>query len=276
MIFEYSVVPTRAVDFFEDPMPLEALIFDVDGTLAETEEVHRQAFNGAFAAFGLAWKWERPLYKELLQVTGGKERILHYLTNWHARELASVREKIPKIYDFKTKRYTAMILAGAVELNPGVARLIGEAKAAGARLAIATTTHRDNVEALLHHTLPAHGTSLFDAIVAGDEVSAKKPDPEVFEAALRKLRLPVASCVAFEDSANGANAARGAGLPVVVTPGIYTADDDFSGASSVVSDLGEPGRPLRHLAGWEWPDGYVSYASLRTKNEESPAPRRSR
>ena len=252
-------------------MPLQGLIFDVDGTLAETEEVHRRAFNEAFAAFRLPWKWERPLYKDLLQVTGGKERILHYLTNGHPQDLAAVRESIPAIYDFKTKRYSAMILAGAVELNPGVARLIAEAKAAGASLAIATTTHRDNVEALLQHTLPAHGASLFDAIVAGDEVSAKKPDPEVFDAALRKLGLPAASCVAFEDSANGANAARGAGLRVVVTPGVYTADDDFSGASSVVSDLGEPGRPLQHLAGWNWPDGYVSFAGLQMLAAKNPA-----
>jgi HAD superfamily hydrolase (TIGR01509 family) len=252
-------------------MPLQALIFDVDGTLAETEEVHRKAFNAAFAAFGLRWNWEGPLYKQLLQVTGGKERILNYLSNWHAEDLATLREKIPAIYDFKTKRYSAMILAGAVELNPGVARLLAEAKSAGARLAIATTTHRDNVEALLQHTLPEHGASVFDAIVAGDEVSAKKPDPEVFESALRKLGLPAASCVAFEDSANGANAARGAGLRVVVTPGIYTVDDNFSAASSVVSDLGEPGHPHRHLAGWEWPGGIVSFAALQTKTEEDAA-----
>jgi len=145
-------VLARPPDFSEDLMPLQGLIFDVDGTLAETEEVHRQAFNEAFAAFGLPWKWERPLYKELLQVSGGKERILHYLTKWHAQDLAAVREKIPAIYDFKTKQYTAAIRAGAVELKPGVARLIGEARAAGARLAIATTSHRDNVEALLQHT----------------------------------------------------------------------------------------------------------------------------
>jgi HAD superfamily hydrolase (TIGR01509 family) len=251
-------------------MPLQGLIFDVDGTLAETEEVHRQAFNEAFAAFRLPWNWERPLYKDLLQVTGGKERILHYLTNWHPRDLAAVREQISAIYDLKTKRYSAMILAGAVELNPGVARLIAEAKAAGARLAIATTTHRDNVEALLQHTLPAHGASLFAAIVAGDEVNAKKPDPEVFDAALRKLGLPAASCVALEDSANGANAARAAGLRVVVTPGIYTADDDFSGASTVISDLGEPDRPHRHLAGWHWPDGYVSFAALQMLAAQNP------
>jgi HAD superfamily hydrolase (TIGR01509 family) len=264
-------VPVRSPELFKDSMPLQGLIFDVDGTLAETEEVHRQAFNEAFASFGLPWKWEQPLYKELLQVTGGKERILYYLTKWHAQNLTAVRQKIPEIYDHKTKRYTAMILAGAVNLNPGVARLLSEAKAAGARLAIATISHRDNVEALLLHTLPSRGAALFDAIVAGDEVSAKKPDPEVFELALRRLGLAAPNCVAFEDSANGANAARGAGLPVVVTPGIYTADDNFSRASSMVSDLGEPGRPLRHLAGWTWPDGYVSFTALRTKIEEIPA-----
>lgn len=251
-------------------MPLQALIFDVDGTLAETEEVHRRAFNEAFAAFGLPWNLERPLYKELLQVTGGKERILHYLTNRHPQDLPTLREKIPAIYDFKTKRYSAMILAGAVALKPGVARLIAEAKSAGACLAIATTTHRDNVEALLQHTLPPHGAALFDAIVAGDDVTAKKPDPEVFDAALRKLGLSAADCVAFEDSANGANAARGAGLRVVATPAIYTADDDFSGASSVVSDLGEPGRQHQHLAGWKWPDGYVSFAGLRNLDANNP------
>lgn len=252
-------------------MPSQALIFDVDGTLAETEEVHRQAFNEAFAAFGLPWNWEQPLYKGLLQVTGGKERILHYLTNWHPQDFAAVREKISAIYDFKTKRYSAMILAGAVALKPGVARLIAEAKSAGARLAIATTTNRDNVEALLQHTLPVHGPLLFDAIVGGDEVRAKKPDPEVFDAALRKLGLSAADCVAFEDSANGLNAARGAGLRVVVTPAIYTDNDDFSGASSVVSDLGEPGKPHRHLAGWTWPDGYVSFAGLQNLAAKNPA-----
>ncbi len=252
-------------------MPLQALIFDVDGTLAETEEVHRQAFNEAFAAQAMPWTWERPLYKDLLQITGGKERILYYLANWHPQDLPTLREKIPAIYDLKTKRYSAMILAGAVDLKPGVARLIAEAKSAGARLAIATTTHRDNVEALLQHALPAHGAALFDAIVAGDEVSVKKPDPAVFESALRKLGLAAADCVAFEDSANGANAARKAGLRVVVTPAIYTADDDFSGASSVVSDLGEPGCPHRHLAGWQWPDGYVSFAGLQSFAANNPA-----
>ncbi|MFZ3218212.1 MAG: HAD family hydrolase [Candidatus Acidiferrales bacterium] len=251
-------------------MPLQALIFDVDGTLAETEEFHRQAFNQAFAAFGLTWYWEGPLYKELLQVTGGKERILHYLTRWHPEDLAAVREKIPPIYDFKTVQYSAMVTAGAVDLRPGVARLLAEAKAAGARLAIATTTHRANVDALLRHVLPVNGDTLFDAIVAGDEVSVKKPHPEVFEIALRQLGLPAASCVAFEDSANGERAARGAGLPVVVTPGAYTRDDDFNGASSVISDLGEPGQPHRHIAGWTWPGGYVSFAALQAQTEKHP------
>lgn len=251
-------------------MTLQALIFDVDGTLAETEEMHLRAFNEAFAAFGLPWSWELPLYKQLLQVTGGKERILHYLTTWRPQDLATVQEKIPAIYDLKTERYSAMVSSGAVVLKPGVARLIAEAKAAGACLAIATTTHRDNVEALLQNTMPPHGANLFDAIVAGDEVSSKKPDPEVFETALRRLGLPAASCIAFEDSTVGAMAARGAGLRVVVTPSIYTGDRNFTGASSVISDLGEPGRPHQRLAGWTWPGGYVSFGAVQTRTSTKP------
>jgi len=244
-------------------MPLQGLIFDLDGTLAETEEAHLRAFNQAFALFGLGWTWDRALYKDLVRVTGGKERLLHYLANWHPQDLAMLQQKIPAIHELKTKLYFPMVMAGAVELKPGVARLIAEGKAAGARLAIATTTDPDNVGVLLRQAFPGDGESMFDAIVTGDDISAKKPDPEAFETALRRLGLPAANCVAFEDSANGAVSARGAGLRVVVTPSIYTGDDDFSGASSVVSDLGEPGRPHQHLAGWKWPEGYVNFAALQ-------------
>ena len=234
-------------------MPLQALIFDVDGTLAETEEVHRRAFNEHSLNSDCRGTGSGRFTRNYYRSPGEKKEFFITLRSG-MRRISRRCGKIPAIYDFKTKRYSAMILAGAVALKPGVARLIAEAKSAGARLAIATTTHRDNVEALLQRTLPPHGAALFDAIVAGDEVSAKKPDPEVFDVALRKLGLSAADGVAFEDSANGANAARGAGLRVVVTPAIYTAADDFSGASSVVSDLGEPGKPHRRLAGWTWPD----------------------
>jgi HAD superfamily hydrolase (TIGR01509 family) len=245
-------------------MSLQALIFDVDGTIAETEELHRQAFNQAFIALGLPWSWSQSLYKELLRVTGGKERILHYLASWRPQDLASIRGRVPSIYELKTRFYISILEEGPIELRPGVARLIEEARASGIRLAIATTTNRANVAALLRRTLPASGETTFHAIVAGDEVNAKKPAPEVFEIALRRLRLPASSCIVIEDSRNGVVASRRAGLKVIATPSVYSSDDDFNDAHSVVSTLGEPDRPHQHLAGWSWPNGCVTLAALQS------------
>jgi HAD superfamily hydrolase (TIGR01509 family) len=249
-------------------MTLQALIFDVDGTLAETEEVHRWAFNEAFASLGLEWNWPPPLYKELLRIAGGKERIFHYLTTHRPQDVAAHEGEIPGIYALKTKFYSAMVRKGKIELRPGVARLIEEARVAGIRLAIATTTNPANVDALLQSAFAPSGESLFAVIVAGDEVAAKKPAPDVFDVALRRLGLRASACIAFEDSANGVLSARRAGLTVVATPSAYTAEDDFAGAVSVVSSLAEPGEAHEHLAGRIWPSGFVSVAGLRELAEE--------
>jgi HAD superfamily hydrolase (TIGR01509 family) len=254
-------------------MALQALIFDVDGTLAETEEMHRRAFNEAFASLGLDWKWPPPLYKELLRIAGGKERILHYLLKERPQDVAAHEREIPKIYALKTKLYSAMVREGTLALRPGVARLIEEARSAGIRLAIATTTNPANVDALLQRAFAPSGESLFQVIVAGDEVAAKKPAPDVFDAAVRRLGLRAAACFAFEDSANGVISAQRAGLAVVATPSAYTSEDDFAGAASVISSLGEPEEPHEHLAGWIWPSGYVSVAGLRERAEEMAAGR---
>jgi HAD superfamily hydrolase (TIGR01509 family) len=246
-------------------MALQALIFDVDGTLAETEEMHRSAFNQAFASCGLEWNWDPPLYKKLLRVAGGKERVLHYLMSRRPQDLAAQEREIPQIYALKTKLYSTMVREGTLRLRPGVKRLIEEARTAGIRLAIATTTNPANVDALLQRALAPSGESLFSVIVAGDEVAAKKPAPDVFDLALRRLGLRASACIAFEDSANGVMSARHAGLAVVATPHAYTYDDDFTGAASVVSTLGEPGDPHQHFAGWEWPGGFVSLTGLQKR-----------
>ncbi|WP_022721079.1 HAD family hydrolase [Rhodopseudomonas sp. B29] len=224
-----------------------ALIFDVDGTLAETEELHRQAFNATFAAEGLSWHWDAAAYRKLLEVAGGKERIAHFLQSRpEGHERAAHR--IAELHAGKTERYTALVADGP-KLRPGVARLIGDARAAGVRLAIATTTSLPNVEALLSAALGEGALGWFAVIGAGDVVPAKKPAPDIYLHVLERLGLPAEHCVAFEDSTNGLRAACAAGLPTVVTPGIYTEGDDFSGALAVVSDLGEPAAPYRHLAG---------------------------
>lgn len=237
-----------------------ALIFDVDGTLAETEELHRRAFNETFAAESLPWHWDKAAYRRLLDVAGGKERIAHFLTSGpEGADRAAGR--IAELHAAKTRRYTALAAVGA-PLRPGVARLIQEARHAGVRLAIATTTSLPNVEALLVAAFGSEAMALFDVVGAGDVVPAKKPAPDIYSYVLERLDLPGASCVAFEDSTNGLKAARGAGLATIVTPGIYTEGDDFAGALAVLSDLGEPDAPYRHLAGAGAGDGRVTLDAL--------------
>jgi HAD superfamily hydrolase (TIGR01509 family) len=237
-----------------------ALIFDVDGTLAETEELHRQAFNAAFAEVGLPWQWDATLYRRLLDVAGGKERIAHFVaSNPGAARLEAIR--IAELHAAKTQHYTALVAQGA-GLRPGVARLIAEAKAATVPMAIATTTSLPNVEALLGAALGVDALALFAVIGAGDVVDAKKPSPQIYDYVLQRLGLPAAACIAFEDSTNGVRSACGAGIPTIVTPGIYTGGDDFSGALAVLSDLGEPGAPYRHLAGAGAGDPMVTLETL--------------
>lgn len=242
---------------------LKALIFDVDGTLAETEEVHRLAFNAAFAAAGLDWAWDRELYRKLLEVAGGKERMAHYAEAYRLEEVEQVLPLIGGLHRDKTARYAAMVSAGHVPLRPGIRRLIAEARAAGTLVAIATTTSPDNVTALLGVGLGPGAAGWFGSIGAGDIVPAKKPAPDIYLHVLDELGIAPDEAIAFEDSRNGLLAAQGAGLRTVVTPGLYTDGGDFSGAWSVVSDLGEPDVPYRHIGGLGAGDPMVSLARLK-------------
>ena len=214
-----------------------AIIFDVDGTLSETEETHRKAFNRAFAGAGLSWHWDRHLYNKLLAVTGGKERIRYFIESFGAPDIPAgdPDDFIPSLHAEKTAAYTDMVSSGDVELRPGIRELIKDAGEKGLRLAIATTTTPANVDALLDVTLG--GSSDFEVICAGDSVANKKPAPDVYELTLEKMGLPAAACVALEDSRNGMLSAVAAGIQTVVTPGIYTADQDFAEAAFVINDL---------------------------------------
>jgi HAD superfamily hydrolase (TIGR01509 family) len=243
------------------PLP-DALVFDVDGTLAETEEAHRQAFNDAFADAGLDWRWDPPLYRRLLDVTGGKERVRHFTDARGGRprlDDAAVR----RLHARKTARYAELVATGRVGLRPGVARLLAEARAARVPLAIATTTSRPNVEALLAAALGPEAPGWFAVVAAGDAVPAKKPAPDVYLLALRELGLPPGRCVAFEDSRNGALAALAADLPTVVTVSAYTDHHAFPpGVLAVLDHLGEPEAPCRALAGRAPPGPCLDLATL--------------
>jgi HAD superfamily hydrolase (TIGR01509 family) len=216
---------------------LAALIFDVDGTLAETEDVHREAFNRAFADEGLPFRWDETLYRSLLLVTGGQRRIEHFFSQYTEVSAAQAAELAPRLHRAKNRHYAEAMSDSAIELRPGVARLVADARTAGLRLAIATTTSRVNLEGLSRRFPSELDLDRFDVVVCGEDVAALKPDPEVYLRALGLLGLPAGRCLAFEDTRNGVQSAAGAGLTVIATPSRYAADQDFSGASLVVEDL---------------------------------------
>ncbi len=223
-----------------------ALIFDVDGTLADTEETHRQAFNYAFLRFELKWEWTKPMYRELLKISGGKERIECFIgaLSVPLAEKARLYQLVPAIHRTKTQLYTELIADGRCPLRPGVSRLLAEAQEAGILLAIASTTTAANVDALLTRHLGRSGLRQFHTIACGDLVQQKKPAPDIYQLALSTLGLPADRCVGFEDSVNGLRAAKAAGLFTVVTPSQWTAGGDFAEADLELPYLGDPEHPL--------------------------------
>jgi beta-phosphoglucomutase-like phosphatase (HAD superfamily) len=254
---------------------LQALLFDVDGTLAETErDGHRLAFNAAFRDAGLDWRWSVERYGELLAVTGGKERIVHYIRSEHPALAArpDLESFVAGLHRKKTAIYTRLLVERQIPLRPGVGRLLREARLHGLRLAIATTTTPANVTGLLESCLPDGAVGWFEVIGAGDVVSAKKPAPDIYHYVLAELSLGPQDCLVFEDSANGLRAARAAGLKTVVTLSDYSRGLDLEGSLLVVDHLGEPTLPFTVLAGDAGDATYVDVSLLRRLHVEPDAP----
>jgi len=240
-------------------LALRALIWDVDGTLAETErDGHRLAFNDAFAALGLPWRWSVPRYGELLTTSGGLERLQRDLAEHDdaprsaAERLALARE----LHRRKNAAYLRRVSEGTVALRPGVLRLMQQAQAHGVRLAIATTTGRANVEALLSHALGAHWAGRFAAVVCADDAPLKKPHPQVYHRALRRLALHPDDALAVEDSPQGVASARAAAIEVLLTRSAYFADFRGDGAIAACDGLDQPvsapGSPDAAQVHWPW------------------------
>ncbi|MGD9603106.1 MAG: HAD-IA family hydrolase [Gammaproteobacteria bacterium] len=243
---------------------LQALIFDVDGTLADTEEIHRQAFNVTFPRFGLDWHWTRELYAELLGISGGRERITHYAASVSPVLLESpdFPSFVRTLHQAKTAHYAGLLQDGRVRLRNGVERLLHEARATGLRLALATSSAWSNLKTLLDGNLPREWPTWFSAIETADSVEAKKPSPAVYDAVLRRLRLPAAGCLAFEDTENGLASARAAGIGTIITAHAFTRTAHFEGALAVLDGLGEPEHPMTVLRGPACAHGFVDLEYL--------------
>lgn len=226
-------------------MTIQAIIFDVDGTLADTEDGHRQSFNKAFAENGLDWNWDVELYDKLLKVTGGKERIRYFVEGFLPgfSKPADYDGFVKHLHAVKTRHYNAMLREGHIPFRPGIKQLIDAARQRGIRLAIATTTSPENVATLLQQGFGADGERIFEVIGCGDIVPHKKPAPDVYLWVLEKMGLSAADCIALEDSENGLHASLAAGIRTFIITNHYTRNQNFAGAAAVLDDLSDlPGR----------------------------------
>jgi len=231
---------------------MQALIFDCDGVLVDTErDGHRVAFNQAFQAAGFEFEWDVALYGELLRIAGGKERMRHYFESQGWPESASENrdEFLAELHKSKTAIFADLIASGALPLRSGVLRLVDEAVANRVRLGVCTTSNPKSIDAVLD-LMGLDRKAQFEFVLAGDIVSRKKPDPEIYDLAKERLGLPAHECIVVEDSRNGLLAAVGAGLPCFITTSTYTVDEDFTEAVGVAAELGDP------------PDSTVSLAEL--------------
>lgn len=227
---------------------MSTLIFDCDGVLADTERYgHLPAFNQTFREFGLPVQWSEEEYGRKLLIAGGKERMASLLTPEFIKAvgLPADREaqqaEVARWHKRKTEIYTEMVAAGKLPPRPGIRRIVHAAQDEGWKLAVASTSAELSVRAILENAVGADRAARFDLVLAGDVVAHKKPAPDIYLLARERLGVPPADVLVIEDSRNGLEAARDAGLRCVMTLNGYTEGDDTSEAVLVVSSLGDPG-----------------------------------
>jgi len=223
-------------------LAFKALIFDVDGVVAETEaDGHRVAFNRVFEEEGLGVVWDHATYGELLKIAGGKERMRVVVdARDFKKEVGDKDEYIKKLHKRKTAVFQELVGEGRLPGRPGVKRLIEEAHGRGIRLGVGSTSNIDAVTTLLKSVLGEQVFGCFDVVLAGDVVKRKKPDPEIYNLNAERLGVSPAECCVVEDMVIGLQAARASGMRCVITRSYYSRNDDFSGADLVVDNLGEP------------------------------------
>ena len=241
-------------------MELSAVLFDVDGTIAETEEFHRKSFNEAFKEFNLDWFWDEAIYSELINVGGGKERIMHHIKRAWPEMLnyKNLSKYVDSIHKTKNEIYEDYLLESNLKTRPGVIRLINELKKKSIKIALVSSTSEINLINLFEKGLKIDYKKIFDVVAHGDSTRSKKPSPEIYEWTLEKLRLPPQGCIAIEDSPRGLEASRAANISTVVTPSLLTNREDFKGAALIISHLGEPDNPFQVISGEDFGLKYVN------------------
>lgn len=230
---------------------LKAIIFDMDGTLADTEEIHRQAFNSAFDEFKLDCHWDQNLYKNLLAISGGRERIRRYVleNDLVTDDQISVEDLAIQIHTRKSEIYRQRLVDGHVGLRNGVSRLLHEAINLDMPLAIATSSSLQNVETLIKSALGEDALDHFKTIVTCENIHEQKPSPAIYKLVLEHLQIDPYHCIAIEDTYNGNQSALSAGIATIITTHMFTLDDNFKGASLVLNSLGEPDTPMKVISG---------------------------
>ncbi|MFQ5622850.1 MAG: HAD hydrolase-like protein [Paracoccaceae bacterium] len=243
-------------------MSLSALIFNAEGALAETEDVHRAAYNEAFREFGFSWVWSRSDHIGLRHVEDGAERIRTYARTTHPVFWAAFRDSgvFARIFRRKAALYSGMLADGAVALRPGVSRLIGEAMSEGIALAAVTPGTRADFRRLLTGQLGGDAAGWIGTVISSEDESSRGANP--YAAALEELGVAADAAIAFESSAHGTRRAAEAGLGVVATPGIYTSSERFDDAWLVLSDLGRPAEPFDILHGPDLPHDFIGIEAL--------------
>ena len=246
---------------------LKAIIFDVDGTIADTEEAHRKAFNQTFEQNGLNWHWSQAEYTSLLSVTGGKERIKHFIDINNLSlslplKYSNLTEYIKHLHEQKNNIFASIIQSGEVPFRIGFERLVSEAIEKNITLAIATTTSLSNVEALITSNLGVDAMDYFTIIGAGDMVANKKPSGEIYQYVLVRLHLEAKECVAIEDSYNGLCSSKEAHLVTIITVNPYTQEHDFLQADIVVSSLGDKNTPSQWVRGKRLEGDFIDISNL--------------
>lgn len=245
-------------------MKLKGIIFDVDGTIADTEEIHRQAFNQTFEEFNINWHWSVEDYRDILHISGGKERFRKFL-NEDIELKSTIKDPenfIHELHKRKSQIYRMLLEDDSIELRPGVIRLINEAQEKGIQLGVATSSSMANLNSLFYTTMDLEPCELFNSIVTSDTVQEKKPSPAAYECVLSGLSLKAKNCIAIEDTQNGNLAALAAGLKTIITTHAYTIDNDFNGASIVTNNLGEPDKAFSLSQGNSFDHSYVDIELL--------------